>query len=319
MTEVPRCAVGHRPLEMGPDELVGVELRGVAGEAYRLQAWVSRQVVAYQDRPVRLVPVPQQNDRAANLLEELAQELNHLGRPDVLVGVEAGVEADPPAAGRDGDSREGRDLGPVSGTAQHRSLAAGRPGADHGRRQQKATLIEERQMGAMPCGVFLYGASDIASSERWPPRSAPGLGSPAFDSSSPGPGAVARGDWGGSRPRPASGSAPRPGAWSTDRWGSRTARHRAAAAGSRRASAARSTSRVGPASAWPSAPRHPACDRLPTTGTLYPRHTRSWRRRPTGSVPGSAARWPAAGAARRARGSQEVACRKPSICHLTYA
>ena len=192
MTQIPRRAVGHGPLEMGPDELVGVELGGVAGEAFRLQARMARQVVADHDRPVRLVPVPQQNHRTADLPEKLAQELKHLEGADVLVGVEAGVEADPPSMGRDGESREGRDLGPVSGAAQYRGLSAGRPGADQGRRQQEAALIEERQMGAMPCGVFLYGASDTASSERWPLRSAPGLGSPASGSSSPGPGAVAR-------------------------------------------------------------------------------------------------------------------------------
>lgn len=35
--EIIRCGVGHGALELGPDELVGVELRGVAGKALHME------------------------------------------------------------------------------------------------------------------------------------------------------------------------------------------------------------------------------------------------------------------------------------------
>jgi hypothetical protein len=114
--------------------------------------------------------------------------------------MEPGVEGDSLALWGQGDRRDGRDFIPVLGTSKQRRPPSRRPGPAHARYQQEPALIEESQMGPKPFGVFLYAASDAASSERWLARSVPEPAFPAFGSSSPCRSTDAKHGWGGTEP-----------------------------------------------------------------------------------------------------------------------
>jgi hypothetical protein len=45
--------------------------------------------------------------------------------------------------------------------AVKRRLAAGAPGLAHGRDQQEARFVEEKQMGSQPCGVFFTRGQSV--------------------------------------------------------------------------------------------------------------------------------------------------------------
>jgi len=107
MMQVARVAVGHRPLEVIPDELVGVEFRRIPGEPVGTQTPMSTEELSDQ-RPLMVsAVVPQQGDLSAQVLEQLPEERDHLVRPDVLVQVEPGVEGKLLPLRRYGDGRDG--------------------------------------------------------------------------------------------------------------------------------------------------------------------------------------------------------------------
>jgi hypothetical protein len=74
-------------------------------------------------------------------------------------------------------------------------LSFGRPGASHIGDEQKATFIDEYQMGAKSCGFFLCEATSRASNARWLFRPSVLLGVPVFDNSIPIAQESARRDW----------------------------------------------------------------------------------------------------------------------------
>jgi len=141
--------------------------------------------------------VPQKDHVAAPVSEQLPEEGNDLAGADILVRMESCVEGDALAFGGQGDRGDGRDFIPVLGTSKKRRLPSRGPGPAHARDQQEPALIEEGQMGPKPFGVFLYAASDTASSARWLVRPVPGPASPAFGSSTPSRSVGAIRGWGG--------------------------------------------------------------------------------------------------------------------------
>ncbi len=184
LPEVARDTVGHGALEVVPDELVRVEFGGVAREAIRVEPRMRLEEVLHQRGPVLPAAVPEKDHGTTQMAEQLLKELDDLGRPDVFVPMESGIEGRTSPARRDADGGDGRNFGPVAGTAQMRRVAPRRPGADHAGDQQEAALIEECQMGAKSSGLFLYGATETASTARWPLRLSLGRASPASGSSS---------------------------------------------------------------------------------------------------------------------------------------
>ncbi len=110
--------------------------------------------------------VPQKDHMATPVLEQLPEETHNLQGADVLVRMEPCVEGDALAFGGQRDRGDGRDFIPVLGTSKKRRPPSWGPGSAHARDQQEPTLIEESQMGPKPFRVFLYAASDTASSAR---------------------------------------------------------------------------------------------------------------------------------------------------------
>lgn len=200
-----------------------------------------------------------------------------------------------------------------------RRVTPRRPGSDDAGDQQEADLIEERQMGATSCGLFLYAATETASTSRWLLHLSPGRASRASGNSSRGRPVRAKGGWGGSPPRTACGSPPLRDGSSTDPWSSRNAARPSTGVESSSASGDRSGAPADPALSWLSdrwllGRGRPRARRRQNSRTNQP-----WPPQPRGSAPSVATRWRAADVSRGAPGSHEVACPKDIIVSITYA
>ena len=79
MPKVGRDGVGYGSLEIGPDELVRVELGGVAREAVKAQSRGRAQELAYKHAAVLVDVVPHNEHRSLQALEQQAQKPNHIG------------------------------------------------------------------------------------------------------------------------------------------------------------------------------------------------------------------------------------------------
>lgn len=224
MAQVFRDAVGNRPLEFCPDELVRVKLRGIAGERMDLEATVSIQQALNAAGPVDPAPIPQQDHRALEVPQEMSEELSHFFSVDVLVDVESQVQSQPLSLRGDTDCRDGRDLGPAASHRQPGRLAPGSPGSGNRGNEQKTAFIEENQMGSKLFGLFLYAATGNASNARWPFRPAPGHASPASGNSTPNRPSISRRWTGSSVLQNAFGSPSRYEEVSTGPWSNRPPR-----------------------------------------------------------------------------------------------
>ncbi len=153
-----------QPLEMGralsgpggvfhpaPDSFVGVQFRGVGGQAVDAQPpAVLPQCGAGLLRAVPVQPVPEQNDRAGYSAQQVADESDQRGAADrtphpAQIGVRIG-----PHLG------ERRQLGPVEAVPQNGSAAAGRPSLAGRGQQREAALVHKDQRGLQvlrPCAT----------------------------------------------------------------------------------------------------------------------------------------------------------------------
>jgi hypothetical protein len=101
--------------------------------------------------------VPQQDDLAAEMTEQLTEKRDDLGAGDVVhAAIE--VQAEAPTKRRHGERRDNGNSVPAIAVPKARRVPDGRPGlADVGDKQE-AALIDERQMSAAAPGVFLTNA-----------------------------------------------------------------------------------------------------------------------------------------------------------------
>jgi hypothetical protein len=136
-----------------PDSLVRIELRCIRGKALQMEALTARAELPNEQAAVRIATVPQHEDVAAQVAEQLAQEVPCLQLPDI-VGVQLEVETQTPPAGRHRDPRNrGNAVSPIE-MMDGRSLADGSPGAGDGRCQLESRFVDEDEVGTQPSGVF---------------------------------------------------------------------------------------------------------------------------------------------------------------------
>lgn len=138
--------------------------------------------------------VPQEDDGTSQMPKQVFKEAMNLGGRDV-VGMESKVEEHAMPFGRDGQGRDGRQLGPAAGGPKDGRLSFGGPGSADAGDEQEARFIEEDQMGPTSVSVFLYGAIGTVSSEQSRLRPAPEPGFGASDNSTPGQPGAARCGW----------------------------------------------------------------------------------------------------------------------------
>lgn len=151
--EIVRASVGQRGLGQGPDALIRVQLGGVGGEAFQVEAGKPAAEPADGLAPMRAPIVPEDNDVPAQVPEEVAQERAGLRLLDVLQ-VPLVVQAEAPMPRADGHPGDDGELVAPRPVPQHRSLPARGPGLAHGRDQQEPRLVYEDEVGPQPCRVF---------------------------------------------------------------------------------------------------------------------------------------------------------------------
>lgn len=138
---------------LGERHVTRAELITPKTEVLDVQPWEG--VAEGPDEQAAVDPpvVPEHDDRAAQVAEQLAQEGADRRLADVR-RVQPVVEAEAAAAGAD---RHGGDHGePVMPLpeAQQRRLPPWGPGLSDTGDQQEARLVEEDEVGAQPCSVF---------------------------------------------------------------------------------------------------------------------------------------------------------------------
>lgn len=146
-------SVGEFLLGQLPDAFVGVELRGICREAFQAQPLGSATEILDQSASVGAATVPEDDHVAAQVLEQMAQEIAGLCLLDVLL-VELKVEVQAPAFGGDRNARDRRDPVTTVEVAQDRRLANGSPALGNGGGQQEARFVGENEVGTQPRSVF---------------------------------------------------------------------------------------------------------------------------------------------------------------------
>lgn len=137
-------------LDVVPHLLDGIEFRSIRRQPFQLEAWVARQDVANRGTLVHRAIIPDDDDPATEMLQQVAQERGRLHVGDVAVGI--GVEVEPQALStrREGNPGNGRDLLPVTaGYAQDERLAAWRQAAAYERIEQNAAFVDQNDVGIL--------------------------------------------------------------------------------------------------------------------------------------------------------------------------
>ena len=147
-------AVCEFSLEVAPDELIGVQLGRIAGEALDVDTRMAAQEVNEFRSLVDAGSIPEDDHVPAKMTQQVLQEVRDLRLADVLL-VEMDVETDSSARRAYGDCGDGGDLRPLVGVADDWSLASRCPGAPDGRYQQETTLVQEYQVRLQAGRFFL--------------------------------------------------------------------------------------------------------------------------------------------------------------------
>ena len=128
LREIMRLAIRESLLGQLPDSLVGVELRGIGRKALQVNPLGASAKLAYEPASMGITAVPQDEDVAGDLPEQLSQEVAGLELSDVL-GVELEVKVEALAAGRNRDPRDDGDPVASIEVMNRGRLAHGSPGA----------------------------------------------------------------------------------------------------------------------------------------------------------------------------------------------
>ena len=143
--------------------------------------------------------VPQKHESSLQMPEKIPQKGQNLGMPDILQGMKADIQSNPPFSRRDADRGDNGYLRPSPGDFKNRGLSDQCPGLFDGRDKAEPALIEEDQGNFKPFGLFLYAATDSVSNVLFPFHPSLWPLSQASDSSSPFRLAATRYYWGDRR------------------------------------------------------------------------------------------------------------------------
>ena len=149
-----RAPVCQGVLEMIPHALIRIEFRRIGGKAFEVQARETATQISDWLSPVCVEVVPDHDDVAPKVTQQVTQELTDLALLDVL-DVQAPVEANAPSLRAHRQPGDGRDLVPALPVSHHGRFAAGRPGLAHTGSKLKARFVYEDNVGAQPRLPFL--------------------------------------------------------------------------------------------------------------------------------------------------------------------
>lgn len=147
-------SVREASLGQAPHAFVRVELGRIGRKVFEVQAGELATEVADRIALVNPALVPEHDDGAPQVAEEMAEELEGVRVREVLLDEEVPGEAEPSADWTHRNAGDDRDLVPLIPVTDDRRLAAGRPRLVDARDQQESRLVDEDEMGAQPPGVF---------------------------------------------------------------------------------------------------------------------------------------------------------------------
>lgn len=171
-----RQGIRRRPIrqgilfEVGPQGFDRVEFRGIGREQYAGDV-SSPQRLLHATRPVARQAVPNQQHGPAQMIGQIAQELDQPGDGHVGVGAQGKIQSHTLASGRHGQRRNTGDLlAGAPALVQHGRPSAGRPTATDQRGQQQAAFIHKDQRSVQAPGVF-FTCGQTARTQRRMARS----------------------------------------------------------------------------------------------------------------------------------------------------
>jgi len=311
LLHIVRAVIGQRvAFEIRPPVFVGIEFRGVAGKGFQVEPPASSQPQPQHPAAMGGQAIPDHDDRAVEVSQQVAQEVDNLFLADRPVQVEVQIPAQSVAIGRDRQPADGRDAAVMSRSLTHdRGLPSKRPGSANQGRQQKARFIDENQVGPATSGHSL-DPRPILSDPRGDSLLV-AFGRPSFwllrgkNPTTPSPAEQHRH---GNAPRISARSVGRFGGRSTGRWRSQMLRRLSADSQPMHAAGGRSTW-----AAFPAPARHPAQPhRCADTRAAIGRHFGAWSS--TGGIsrqdrnPADSGRRLPADVAQVARGFHVVSC-----------
>jgi hypothetical protein len=154
------------------------------------------------------------------MLEQFAQKGFHI-KPIEIPPVKLQIKRQMFSFRRNAERGNGRNLVSLQRVVMHRGLTSRGPSPDQIRDQQKATLIEEHQVGAKPLGFFLSSAKCTASNAQSLAHRVVWIGLLASGNSTPYPPTASTHDQDDSSPGNAARLLQLPASRSRDRLGSR--------------------------------------------------------------------------------------------------
>lgn len=119
---------------------------------------------------VDLAAVPDEDNVAGQVAQQMLQESNDPQSRKVLLEVKSEIEPQALAVGRNRKSPDDRNLVPAVAVPQYRSLPHGGPGLTNVGNEQEAAFVEKRQVGPESSSFFLYVARYNVSKTQSPCR-----------------------------------------------------------------------------------------------------------------------------------------------------
>lgn len=155
-----RPTVGHGALEVTPNTFIRIQFRGMRRKRNQMQTGRATQKLARRFSPMSLAVVQQNEQTAADLMQQLAEKHRDFFALDIVL-VELAVQGAMEALRTDGDARDGRDPVVAITMTQERSLSDGAPRLPDRRDQEEARFVDKDDMGRQPGGVFFtWGQTD---------------------------------------------------------------------------------------------------------------------------------------------------------------
>ena len=143
---IPRAAVREATLRLPPHALVRVEFRRVRGQVLEVQSGHASAELSNERALVNTQVVPDQHHRAAQVAQQVLQELDGLHVADVAV-MPLVVQPDASARRAHRDARDHRDAVVSLPVVQERRLPARCPAARDRRREHEARFVYEDEVG----------------------------------------------------------------------------------------------------------------------------------------------------------------------------
>ncbi len=170
-----RCEVGEAAvLEIAPEELDGIEVRGIGRKPDDTAAGMSCQPPLHERVLVRTAAIPYEDERTAHVAGEMVEKPQHLGTSNVEPRIESQGQRDLPAPRRHDQRPDAGHLLMMARVDRHRRRhAAGRPRAAQDRHHQEARFIETDQVSAEAVQFFLPWPSRAESTRARDDRRVP--------------------------------------------------------------------------------------------------------------------------------------------------